>query len=370
MDYWLEGPLIVGGCLRAENYDFNTLGGVDCSSGSEPEISDHGLVVFGDTEVFNIAVNGHGALRGGSSDTSAIQKLTSGCQVQTFSEYWGDTTISDAEDAALRASVIFSNYLPNYVMDSRGTVTKMRDTTRDEFAVFTFDPCDSSTVFCVPPLSSLHYSDASGFLYNDDSTFNGLQGDLPPEGVTVVFNIPILHGTDLTILNNKIAKSVTSPCHTIFNIYPVDMAGNYHFSDGIVFYRDFAGIMPGFILAPRVSIVDSANGYFQGQIVGNSYQWASDSPGANIRRFDQSPQLYPFTVYVREPTKTVLTGATVTISPHKKEKHHDKVKEWGKKKYSEWDHKKEDYDNWDTGKYGWSEKGGGYNRDWKEDKKW
>ena len=36
-----------------------------------------------------------------------------------------------------------------------------------------------------------------------------------------------------------------------------------------------------------VSIVDSANGYFQGQIIGNNYQWASDSPGANIRRFDQ-----------------------------------------------------------------------------------
>ncbi|KAI9495707.1 hypothetical protein BDB00DRAFT_813173 [Zychaea mexicana] len=256
-------------------------------------------------------------------------------------------------------------------MDSTGSVTKIRDSTYGQFALFTFDTCTSAET-CNTDNVPFWSSDPSGFLYDNTATYEGFHGEVPGEDVTVVFNIPVTKGTTLTILNNLISSGLPQ-CRTIFNIYPVDNAGYYDYDDAIEFARDFAGSLPGFTLAPQANIIDSANGNFLGQLIANSYKWSETSPGATINSYDECPQFqgcFPVkdyqgsrvpTVTVTQAVKTIsgASGPTVYVMPYEQEDWHKK-KKWGG--HNDWDNKKGGYGDWDSKK-------GGYG-DWQEDSEW
>ncbi|KAI9495721.1 hypothetical protein BDB00DRAFT_927324 [Zychaea mexicana] len=266
------GPLAVGGAFTAPNYLVNANHALSCSGSSI--VDRFGLVIGGEVDTYDTRIRGSVFYQ--SVSVSADLRLLSegeGCSLFTDSS---PVDFDVVESVSIVASLLLSSLTPNVQLNADGTVNVL-DSSSTRYSIFTFNTCSSCDLQGT-------LSDPSAIFFNQGN-WNGPQGGWSQgDDELVVFNIPVLAGSTVEINSNNPSNGFNA-CKTIYNIYPVNLNGEYSVTGEITFIRNTASQLEGFSLAPQANVLDGTTGAFAGNIIGLSYGWRYYPTGVEIHDY-------------------------------------------------------------------------------------
>ncbi|KAI8146473.1 hypothetical protein BJV82DRAFT_703854 [Fennellomyces sp. T-0311] len=255
------GPLAVGGSISAPNYLINANHRLACTS--PEEVPRFGFVVGGDVDTYDTKIRGSAYSLYKNSELKMLS-TDEGCEMY-------NTTIPvdfpQVERASISASLNLASTEPNLKLHADGRVEVLEET-NSMFKIFTFDSCSGCEVNGI-------LSDPSAIFFNTGN-WNGPQNWTPGPNDVVVFNIPVLTGTTITINTNNPSNGFNA-CRTVYNFFPVRETGTYTSLGEFTLIRQTASQFEGFTLAPQGHILDGTTGNFAGNLIARSYTWLSNS---------------------------------------------------------------------------------------------